>query len=321
LFRGAGSWHGGDGAYSVDLGEGRVLWLFGDSFVEADAPGSRSGSDMVRNSIGIQQGYDPSEATMTFHHGGTREAPTAFFLAADPQYWLWPGPAVRVGRKLFLPFLELEKSAEGLGFAVRTSRLRVVDDPREQPESWDPRALRFPEHSLGVQLGFGAWVVDGEYLFGYAPEEPGDHDLHLARWRLADVEQEDFASIEWWSGDGFSAEDANAQPVLRGGQTEFSVHRRADGSWLLVSVDGFGRTHLVGWTAPAPEGPWNALGRLHTPPASQRDDAQILVYSAKAHPWLKGPGTLVTYCSNHLDFWKLAGDMTLYFPRFVALDP
>lgn len=38
LFRSDPRWLGGDAAYSVDLGHGRVPWLFGDSFI-ADAPG------------------------------------------------------------------------------------------------------------------------------------------------------------------------------------------------------------------------------------------------------------------------------------------
>ncbi|MBF0531153.1 MAG: hypothetical protein HQK55_18175, partial [Deltaproteobacteria bacterium] len=40
-------WLGGDGAGSVDLGGGRVLWLFGDSFV-TDQPGTnRQDADFI----------------------------------------------------------------------------------------------------------------------------------------------------------------------------------------------------------------------------------------------------------------------------------
>ena len=33
-------WIGGDGAYSIDLGDERVLWLFGDSWI--DSTGNRN---------------------------------------------------------------------------------------------------------------------------------------------------------------------------------------------------------------------------------------------------------------------------------------
>ena len=56
LFRGDLRWVGGDGAYSVDLGNDRILWLFGDSFIAA-ASGDGS-KRMVRNSVAIQTGRD-----------------------------------------------------------------------------------------------------------------------------------------------------------------------------------------------------------------------------------------------------------------------
>ena len=53
------NWLGGDDAYSLDLGAGRVAWFFGDSFVAPSVPSERRGTTMVRNSVGIQTGYDP----------------------------------------------------------------------------------------------------------------------------------------------------------------------------------------------------------------------------------------------------------------------
>jgi hypothetical protein len=103
LFRGDRAWLGGDAAFSVDLGQGRVLWLFGDSFVSPDASGSRSGAAMPRNTIAIQHGYDPTQATIDFHYrrdpSGT---PTAFFASQGDGTWLWPGPGARLGGVLVL---------------------------------------------------------------------------------------------------------------------------------------------------------------------------------------------------------------------------
>ena len=66
IFRSDSRWLGGDGATSVDLGHGRVLWLFGDSFIDLSGSGVRRTSDLVRNSIAIQKGYDPTTAEMQF---------------------------------------------------------------------------------------------------------------------------------------------------------------------------------------------------------------------------------------------------------------
>jgi hypothetical protein len=66
LFRTNRKWLGADGAYSIDLGDGRVLWLFGDTFISTSFLNTRRIAKMVRNSVGIQSGYDPSAASMVF---------------------------------------------------------------------------------------------------------------------------------------------------------------------------------------------------------------------------------------------------------------
>ena len=59
-------WLGADAAYSIDLGAGRSLWLFGDTFVATSAAAQRTASGMPRNTIGVQEGRDPTTATMHF---------------------------------------------------------------------------------------------------------------------------------------------------------------------------------------------------------------------------------------------------------------
>jgi hypothetical protein len=56
LFRTNPKWIGSDCAYSIDLGNKRVLWLFGDSVIAASKKNIRRQSVMIRNSVGIQSG-------------------------------------------------------------------------------------------------------------------------------------------------------------------------------------------------------------------------------------------------------------------------
>ena len=46
-------WLGGDEAYSISLNAGRVLWLFGDSFVGSEAQTSRAGATMIANTVAV----------------------------------------------------------------------------------------------------------------------------------------------------------------------------------------------------------------------------------------------------------------------------
>jgi hypothetical protein len=232
LFRDAPAWHGGDAAYSVDLGNERVLWLFGDSFVgPVDELGTRSGSRMVRNSVAIQRGYDPTSATMTFYHGRTQDGPGPFF-GDHGDRWLWPGDGVRFASgSLLLTFALVTASNEGLGFETVGSSAFLIDNPDADPPRWSMRRVELPSHDLGVQLGAGALLQENDWLYAFAPAEPGNHDVYLARWRLQDAERGDLKSARWW-GDGWG-DWSSARKVARDVQTEFTVHRAHDGLlWL-----------------------------------------------------------------------------------------
>lgn len=318
LFQDAPHWHGGDAAYSVALGNDRVLWLFGDSFVgPVTEPDTRSGSKMVRNTLAVQDGLDPSTASITFYHDDSGDEPGPFFASEDDTLWLWPGPGVRVGETLYLGWARIGPSSGGLGFETIDSLVIAVDNPDDAPPAWTWRRLALPEHRLGVQLGLGAWHIEGDWLYAFAPVEPGNHDVYLARWPLEAIAADDFSQPDLWSAQGWTPGADSAQPVVRDVQTEFSVHRAPDGALWMVSVDGFGGTNLVARMADLPQGPWSEPQLLLRPSVSDRKD--ILVYSAKAHPEQEGAGMLITYCTNHLDFWTMAGDMALYFPRFVEV--
>src|SRR5688572_5745443 len=97
---------GGDAAYTTTLPNDRVLWLFGDTFVSTSPMRTRSLSRMVKNSVAVQTGHDPSSATMQFFFGGDVEGgePRAFF-GDDGDDWLWPGHPLLLGENETGPLL------------------------------------------------------------------------------------------------------------------------------------------------------------------------------------------------------------------------
>jgi len=101
LFRTDPLWLGGDGAFSIDLGDNQVLWLFGDSFVVRKPGQQRKESRMLRNTLAIQTGYDPSRASMKYYWRTRRGQPESFFQEQGGN-WLWPMHGVRLGDHLLL---------------------------------------------------------------------------------------------------------------------------------------------------------------------------------------------------------------------------
>src|SRR5437763_11988252 len=72
-------WTGGDSALSARLPAGRVMWLFGDTFIH--------GAQLVRNSLVVQDG----DCLTTFMRGSATR-PSEYLPASDDpqQEWLWP---------------------------------------------------------------------------------------------------------------------------------------------------------------------------------------------------------------------------------------
>ncbi len=319
LFHQDPRWLGGDAAFSVDLGGERTLWLFGDTFVGRRTGSTRRDSVMVRNSLAIMEGRDPSTATMAFvWREPTAGSPEAFF-ANDGEIWRWPGHGIRAGGALTLFLARLAPSDEGFGFeAVGWDAARITN-PDSSPEDWAITYL--PTVAIeGLPLVMGIAVVrEGGFVHVYGVHEPGSHDLYLARYPEAAFAA-GVDAPEWWTGDEWTPHASlTGRPavVTAGAHTELSVHRLDDGRYAQVQSLGFGATTIGVRTAPALEGPWSEATSIFRPPESRGD--RPFVYAGKAHPELTGAELVVTYADNAWDFAALLDDESIYFPHFLRL--
>src|SRR5262249_46344680 len=68
LFQRREGWIGADGNYSVQLGQGRTLWLFSDTWVGKIESGKRVDAAIVNNSAAVQEGVG-KEAKVRFFVG------------------------------------------------------------------------------------------------------------------------------------------------------------------------------------------------------------------------------------------------------------
>ena len=323
LFHRDPRWRGGDGAYSVPLGDDRVLWLFGDSFVATGAAPGRRASRMVRNSIAIQQGLDPTTASMTFGWRTDSAGPASFF-PEDGDRWYWPGHGIRIGRALVL-FLERVRSTpgEGLGFRADGWRAALIENPDARPSDWRVRILDPPAGPDSVVVGLAAWR-DGSDVVTLGIREPGDHSGFLVRWSAADLARGRLDGMRWWAGDSagwVGTRMLRGQPdvVIEDAGSECSLHRdRRTGRQVHVRTVGFGAAEIGVSFAARPQGPWSRTTSAFRPPESDHKDA--FVYAGKGHPELAGADLVLTYAANTFaGFETLVADTTLYGPRFVRL--
>ncbi len=316
-FHGEPRWLGGDGAYSIELDDDRVLWLFGDSFIATSDALSRGEAEMVRNSIAVQRGRDPRTATMRFQWGVDPDGSPASFFAERADTWHWPGHGARLDDGSVVVFLSVLRASDaGLGFTAAGYRVAILG---ETNGTWQVDTIDAPTIPFDAVPG-AAVVRDAGYLVTVAPRFDGDHDAYLARFREMDLSR-GVAEPEWWEGERWIEQSAlRGAPaiVIPGAGTECSLHHDGALGWVHVATRGFGAATIVVRTAPAITGPYSDPVEVDVlpPPA---DDSDI-VYAGKAHPELDADGALaVTYATNTLDFGRLVRTRELYWPRFVRL--
>lgn len=339
LFRSDPRWLGSDDAYSIPLEPDRTLWLFGDTFIAqsgtdiAQGGTERNAACLISNSIGIQEGADPSSATMRMIWGGTDETPAPAFAGGDG-FWLWPLHGALVGEALLLFFMRVRLANPARHDPVQAWRLdgmlsffdvfgwsaMLVQNPGD-PSTWRPQEAVLPKEPAGPIAGLiaGAAVIeDDEFLLAYAWDP--QLRLYLSRWPLQHVMRGDLTGPEWWCGthDGWRRNGTPAV-VIAEGATEFSVHRDAgSGRWVQVQMDSFPSARLRVRHADRPEGPWREADVAFQPEESGRDG--VLCYAGKAHPQLSG-GTMIATYASIADADATLRDSSIYYPRFVRLNP
>ena len=262
LFRRDARWLGGDAAISVALDGERVLWLFGDSFIAQAGERSRARARMVRNSVGLQQGLDPSRADMAFFFGRAQDGAPASFFAEQGAAWFWPGDGLLLDGALTLFLTRIEAdTGSALGFRVAGWSAVRVTEPEAAPDRWRVQPLPAPDTAAIGVVGASV-LLEGDFVYAYAVREPGDHAVLLLRWARGDFARGDLLRPEWFAGEhrGFAA--APPVVVLAAGATEFSVSRAPRGGYVQLQSRGFGAGPIALRSAPSLAGPFGPLTDL-----------------------------------------------------------
>jgi hypothetical protein len=323
LFHRDPHWVGSDVASSVDLGNGRILWLFGDTWIDPTGRGTRNGARMVSNSVAVQTGTDPTTASIVFTWGRSADGRPDAFIPDRGAERFWFGTGVRVDDRLVLFMGRVQNTNVGLGFDSVGWNAFMVENPDAQPSVWRIVPLDTRENPLGLTVGFSAVRRLGDYVYAFSgPADVASTPIYAVRWRAADVRRGLLTHPEWWAGErfGWVADSSRTarRPVFEPGQSELSIHLDpVTQQFLEVQTAGFGAADVVMRAARSLTGPWSGTRMLYRPPEYYRPN--VMIYAAKAHPELTGADLIVTYATNSFRFADHVSDSLLYYPRFVRL--
>ena len=311
------NWRGADGAASIDLKNGKVLWLFSDTFIDTQARQQRKHAPMIRNSIAIQQGLSFDPTKMSYYHQGKSSPPKSFFSIPAADTWFWTGHGALIDGQLVIFLIEEKSTSEGLGFAAVGWYVALIANPNDPPLDWDITYIKGTDTGPLI-VGSSAVFVDGEYVYAYAVSEPKTHEVYLARLSVKNIIHADVSKIEWWNNQTWGQSLAQNTAPLFIGQTEFSVHFDPTlNQYIQIQTYGFGMASLGYRKANNPQGPWSQPIMFYHPKIKGHN---LMIYSANAHPEFNTEdGILVTYNINNNDFDQLLLDQSIYFPRMIKL--
>ncbi|MFG2497685.1 DUF4185 domain-containing protein [Streptomyces sp. NPDC048441] len=341
----ADDWTGGDGTHSVRLPDGRLLWLFSDTFLgQVHAPPNPAGqphpwrdttAPMVRNSGVVMSRSGTLERTL----------PAPLFPDPAPQQWRWP-VAAKVeprspGSSDDVVRVLLWTRATGTGpwiYGVPTAtEVATLSLPDLRVEGIakvsDQQAVRDPDKR--VLYGTTA-VDDGDWTYvfggndGKAAARPASHAYvaRVPKGRLAEP-----GAWRYWDGGDWTA-SGKPRSVLGDGERKgvgsaFTVVR-VKGTYVLFTMAAGteGLTDVTSYWACSPTGPWHGPAKSFAPPlpkdAAARQDTAA--YNPQAHPALSRNGRiLLSYDVNWLDAApasaqaNVSRNVSLYRPRFVSL--
>jgi hypothetical protein len=330
-------WTGGDGTHSVRLPDGRVLWLFSDTYLgHVYGPPNPHGESyawrdttapLVRNSAVLMRD-GRLESTL----------PAPLFADPAPDQWRWPvaarveprspGSPEQVVRVLLwvrtagqAPWIYgVPTATEVATLSLPALRLESIVEVLDQRSVPDPsrRAL------------FGTTLVEEDgwtYVFGgddgRAASRPASH-AYAARVPEGGLADPD--AWQYWSGSAW-VPGARPRPVLGDGRrtgvgSAFTVVRDG-GTYVLFTMAAGpkGLTTVASYWACSPAGPWHGPAKEFSPSLPH---GQVAAYNPQAHPVLSGGGRLVlSYDVNWLETTgaaaQLSRNVSLYRPRFVTL--
>ncbi|MCW6004404.1 fibronectin type III domain-containing protein [Micromonospora sp. CPCC 205371] len=305
-----GHWTGGDNTASVVLPDGRVVWLFADTFLgTVNADHTRPlNSPMVNNTIVVQSG---TSLTTTLH-GGTAQAPEALVKPTQEGEFLWAADGTVENGSLKVMYNRLRKTGEGVldfemtGVTLATFALpaltlsSVVDLPFGSDISWG--AGIFPD---------GAYT----YIYGISSGTGFMKFAHLARVPAGGLS----GQWQFWTGSTWSTDPQSATRLLSGVGGGGVQKIGSQYVWVSHENNLMFDSQIVAYTSNSPTGPFSGPTHLFTAPEMQQPG--VIMYDARVHPELARSGKLlVSYNLNSLEPNGTYADVRQGRPRFIEID-
>lgn len=309
---------GADGFYSVPLPDGRVVWIFGDSFlgtVNPDKTREKRSPLFIRNAFAVQDGdslrslfqmIDGWESSLVIPPDAVKGK-----IFSEDSLWYWPGDGFVENGKLKVFMTTFYQADTGnWGFRWVGANLATFSLPDIKLEQIDP--LDYPNQ---VEIHWGHAICDEapDYTYIYGA---GDKYPYVARAPKGEILKPwEFYTGTEWVPDSRLAKAMTDWP----GSEQFSVIKLNNKYILLTQCGDFLVSHLYSATSDLPFSGWSHKKELcRIEPLNPVKD--LFAYNPVAHPeFTENDELLVSYCVNSFNLNDVFDDASKYRPVFIRV--
>ena len=299
FFRRTSGWIAGDGALSVPLADGRVLWLFGDSHVDDLDPASGTMPCLfqTRNAALLHQKKDLRNTRTLIGKGpGFR---SWFKTSGDSDEWFWPLCGIQSGSAVWVYLSTLRKTGTGGPWGFESTGhdyWAKIAFPKMDQINYVP----LPDFHT-ITFGHGL-VKEGSYVYAFGGRRRGlASDIYVGRFK-SDQPESDW---RFWDGNNWDSDSARAIPIAQGKST--SIHVCKVKNKFLLTTSAFsvacdqGKDIFMA-SSPNSTGPFSALKKIFTIDETFQGHYPFFYFSV-AHPeFINSQGDLlVTYSINNYE--------------------
>lgn len=345
-------WLGADGGYSVDLGAGKSLWIFGDTFVGPSSATTRTqATGFVHNTIAIST-CSGQACTFQYFGGGLNGSASGpmFSVPGSSSDWFWPMDGFAYNGTLYLALMQMHAtgSSGAFGFAYSGAQLATISNYTAAPSQW---SVTYQNLNTGGSAVPGASMVVAQgpngnpdpsnpqgasyaYFFTVVPVTNASPYMALLRLPLTQLNTaarpgntawEYLKSDSTWGAwlDTDTALPSDNAAVINPGATEMTVrYHNSTNQWIAVFPVGLGnRAHYA--LSSSMTGSWGQSENLYSYPEMQPSNANytpsVFCYAAKEHVELEAAGQIFfTYACNSVQQGDVTNNMNLYHPVVVT---
>lgn len=298
-----------DGQNSEPLPDGRVAWIFSDSWIGYNDTTSNSikTNQLLNNIMVVQSALKPN-GELTTKYSGTPENPVALILPpldTGHYNWIWPRDIMVENDSLKVFGPEAWWEYDGSQAAPRYKQTLSVF-------SLPDLVLRKNDYIPFLDtLGFGAMVKgDDAYNYAYASKgyDPLLSNTYVARFpkgKLWVTQPWEYLSENGWVGDY-----NQAKPIAN--VDLYSVIKLGIQHFAAIFLNPL-HDKVEVLFAQHPTGPWvgrSIVGQIEGQEA-------IIAYFAVAHEETLNNGVLTFSYSNNGDIGQMLNDKTVYWPTYL----